>query len=250
MPTEAREPTPERSLRREAPTFRLAGSQLGCNDVVAGRYLLTRPVRPGCRVWLAAAPGGQSVALKAGSTALIRREHDILRAMDHPHIVRTIDCIGAGADSVLVLEYLPGGDLVSLAGASPAHWLDAIAAVIDTLAWLHQRGIVHRDLKARNVMFDAAGQVRLIDFGSAAAVGDRWTAAGTTAATVDPSRGSGPVGAADDIYALAALLRELLQGAPDAAPQQLLELIECLPALSRFATVIESLLTEQRSHGG
>jgi serine/threonine protein kinase len=218
-------------------------------------------------VWLAADADGQPVALKFGPRVLIQREFARLSALVHPHIVRVLEFVDDAVDSGLVLEYLSGGDLVSLTGELPAYWLEAIADLIGVLTWLHARGIVHRDVKARNLMFDAAGRARLIDFGSAAAIGDRWTAVGTTFAAVDPRRGTGPVTAADDVYALAALVHELMYGAPPdarpgavyaapAAARELAHLVAgCLdggevsarPTLSHFATVIESLLGHQGS---
>lgn len=160
---------------------------------------------------LAEVAGGTSVVLKTGPAALIAHERRLLERLDHPGIVRLASSFSMGSTPVLALEYLGGGDLVSLAGADPIHWLDAAQSLAATLTWLHEQGIVHRDLKSRHVMFDEAGQVRLIDFGSAAAIGSAWTAAGTTHESVDPAR-SGPVSVADDVYGFAVILHELLHG--------------------------------------
>ena len=241
MPTEAQEQTPERG------------------HSVGDRYILERPVSSGAHVWLASDPSGAQLALKTGHSAAIEHEYRVLRSLSHPNVVRVVDRFDVGGEAWLALEYLAGGDLVSLAGEDSAHWLGAIADVIATLGYLHTEGLVHRDLKARNVMFDAAGRVRLIDFGSLAQVGEKWTMGGTTLEAIDPVRGSAPVDVADDVYALAALLHELLYGmlpggdrpvTRGASPILEQLLVDCLdrrpgdtiPALSRFATVIESLL--------
>jgi len=267
MPMEARKQAPERGPRHAAPTFRLSGSDLATGQVLDGRYRLERPVRTDARVWRAADSEGQTVALKTGPAALINREFDTLRSIEHPAIVRAVDCVSAGDDAVLVLEYLPGGDLVSLSGSAPSRWLDAVADVIAALQYLHARRMAHRDLKARNVMFDAGQRAHLIDFGSAAGFGTAWTAGGATASATDPARGSAPVGAADDTYALAALLHELLHGAPPEpgyrqpvhVPGPLVAVLDAWlapsnrqarPGLNQAATVIESLLAGQGSHAG
>lgn len=246
MPLEAQEQTPERGLS------------------VGDRYLLERPVSSGAQVWLASDLSGAQLALKTGRSTAIGCEYRVLRSLSHPNIVRAVDHIDAGGEAWLALEYLAGGDLVSLTGEHPRYWLAALADVIAALAYLHDRGLVHRDLKARNVMFDADGRARLIDFGSVAWAGERWTTGGTTPAAVDPLRGAAVVGVADDAFALAALLHELMYGAPPGrerpvtghAPPALERLLgDCLkrrpgaaiPALSRFATVIESLLEVERS---
>jgi len=267
MPMEARKQAPERGPRHAAPTFRLSGSNLTTGQVLNGRYRLGHPVRTDTRVWRAEDPKGQTVALKAGPAALINREFGTLRSFEHPSIVRAVEWFSAGDDAVLVLEYLPGGDLVSLSGSAPSRWLDAVADVVAAMQYLHARGIAHRDLKARNIMFDAGQRARLIDFGSAAAFGSAWTAGGATASATDPARGSAPVGAADDIYALAALLHELLHGAPPETghrqpahvPGPLATVLDAWlatsnlqarPGLNQVATVIESLLVGQGGHAG
>lgn len=174
-------------------------------------YRALRQLRPGSGLSVAADSVGRTVLLKSGPAVVIEHERRMLEALEHPGIVRLIDSIRVHSEPVLVLEYLEGGDLVSLAGAGASHWVDAALALATTLAHLHSRGIVHRDLKSRHVMFDQAGNARLIDFGSAAVIGSPWNDAGTTPGTVDPRR-SGAVSAADDVYAFAVVFHELLHG--------------------------------------
>jgi serine/threonine protein kinase len=176
-------------------------------------------------VWRGIDAQGRTVAVKlAGHTigggAAVRRlraEYGMLARFAHPSIVRPIACVDEPSRVALVTEYLPGGDLVSLARAAPRHWAGAAIAVLGALAWLHSKGIVHRDVKARNVMFDAAGRARLIDFGSAAPVGGPRHEAGTTSAHSYAS--SGVIAAADDVYAFAVLLYELMAGALPFPPE-------------------------------
>ena len=57
--------------------------------------------------------------------------------------------------------------LVSLAGGPARHWLGAALTLARTLEFVHDRGVVHGDVKARNVLFDAADRMRLADFAAA-----------------------------------------------------------------------------------
>jgi serine/threonine protein kinase len=82
--------------------------------------------------------------------------------------------------------------------------------VADALVYLHTRSVVHRDVKARNVRLDSAGHARLIDFGSAAAFGSPRTLGSTTAAHRYSDVGT--ISAADDVFAFAVLLYELMAG--------------------------------------
>jgi serine/threonine protein kinase len=145
--------------------------------------------------------------------ALRRRlgaESDVLHACIHPAIVRPLAFVETAAYAALVTEHLTGGDLVSTAGAAPRHWARAALDVLDALDYLHARGLVHRDVKARNVMLDATGRARLVDFGSAARIGMPRRTGGTTPA--HRYAADGEIKAADDVYAFAVLVYELLSG--------------------------------------
>jgi serine/threonine protein kinase len=144
--------------------------------------------------------------------ALIKREHALLAELSHPHIVATLGLVDHHGVPALALEYLPGGDLVSLVGAHPRYWIRAARDLLSALTYLHDRGWAHRDVKARNVLFDAAGRVRLIDFASALPLGAPASVAGTTAAHRAPSAVPTVAERSHDAYAFAVLLYELLTG--------------------------------------
>jgi serine/threonine protein kinase len=85
-----------------------------------------------------------------------------------------------------------------------------MAEVAEALSYLHARSVVHRDVKARNVLLDSAGHARLIDFGSAAEPGLPRTVGSTTAAHRYSETGT--ISAADDVFGFAVLLYELMAG--------------------------------------
>ena len=171
-------------------------------------------------VWRAEDARGSTVALKLARSdsdrgaraALLAREHALLARLKHPHIIATLGLFEHRGAQALALEYLPGGDLVSLVGAHPRHWIRGARDLASALTYLHGRGWVHRDVKARNVLFDAAGRVRLIDFASALPIGAPASDSGTTAAHRAPSVKPSVAEPSDDAYAFAVLLYELLTG--------------------------------------
>ncbi|HEY7671118.1 MAG TPA: protein kinase [Gammaproteobacteria bacterium] len=184
---------------------------------VGGRFVLEDRVHASAHaeVWRARDSDGARVAVKLARSgpearARLRAEHAWLARLEHAAILRPLAWIDAALHTALVAEYIDGGDLVSLAGAAPRHWLRPLAEVAEALAYLHARSVVHRDVKARNVRVDSAGHARLIDFGSAAEIGSPRTVGSTTAE--HRFADSGTISPADDVFAFAVLLYELMAG--------------------------------------
>jgi eukaryotic-like serine/threonine-protein kinase len=121
----------------------------------------------------------------------------------------------------IVMEHLPGGSLedrLGQGGAQPTgralDWLEQAAATLDSA---HRHGIVHRDVKPANLLFDAHGDLHVADFGIASAAGlESMTVTGTilgTAGYLSPEQAQGErAGPASDLYALAVVAYELLSG--------------------------------------
>jgi serine/threonine protein kinase len=167
-------------------------------------------------VWHAVAPDGREAALKRLKSELrrrarlqqqLRREYGLLRAVASPHLVQPLGLIERDDGPEIALEYLPNGDLVSLLGAPTRYWLPAIRSVVAAVAKLHEHGVAHGDLKARNVLFAADGGARLIDLMSARPVDA--PAVRATAAYSLPV-GTKTTARAADCFALAVLLHELV----------------------------------------
>lgn len=169
-------------------------------------------------MWHAVSSDGREAAVKLpkrewrrseAAHALLRREHDVLRAAASPHLVRPYELLERDGGVALVLEYLPHGDLVSLLGAPPRLWLPALRTVVAALVALERRGLAHADVKARNVLFAADGSARLADLTSARPLDA--PAAVTTAAYGLPGPSTRRAREAD-CFALAVLLFELVTG--------------------------------------
>ena len=131
---------------------------------------------------LARDPEGNQVALKrltlTGSAndiyrarQRLLREAEVLRRLHHPNVVRLLDVIDEGDEIVLVMPYLPGGNLaerVAQHGPAPADEVERQARhLFGALAQAHAAGIVHRDIKPANILFDENGAPCLVDFGVA-----------------------------------------------------------------------------------
>lgn len=116
---------------------------------------------------------GRAVALKtlerdqAVLTSLFEREYRTLAALQHPRVVEVYD-YGVAEDGrrYYTMELLAGDDLAALA---PLPWRRVCQIACDvatSLALLHARGLLHRDVSPRNVRLDASGRAKLIDFGA------------------------------------------------------------------------------------
>ncbi len=191
-------------------------------------------------VWRATTPAGASVALKlpraelsdhSGASELVRREFRILESLSHAHVLKALRLITVQEMPGLMTEYLDGGDLVPLLGAHPRHWARPARDVALALVYVHERGKVHRDVKARNVLFSDTGEVRLVDFALAADAGGKAPRGGGTPAyeRLAQRRGALPE-VADDVHALAVLLYELLVGRLPFGANPPLEVLQTEPS--------------------
>lgn len=211
--------------------------------VFEGRYRVERQIGEGGfgSVYLATQLSVErSVALKVlrpelaadlTQVARFQREARAIASMAHPHIVSLID-FGQSEDQslYLVMEYLEGtdlGNLLALEGPlPPPRIVDIAKQTLDALAYAHERGIIHRDLKPENLLLTTFGRredhLKVVDFGIAKvehpeeAKRGSITNSGMTIGSpryISPEQAlAKPVGPATDLYALGAILFELLTG--------------------------------------
>jgi tetratricopeptide (TPR) repeat protein/tRNA A-37 threonylcarbamoyl transferase component Bud32 len=149
-------------------------------------------------------------------------EAKTVAALHHPSIVDIYAIAEDGPDVYLVFEYVDGKTVHELVQTSgrliPAQALQITRASADALGYAHSRGVVHRDMKPSNVMIDAAGRVKVMDFGIARMAKDSMTRYSMTNTVVGtppymaPEQEQGQVRRESDVYALAVCAYEMLTG--------------------------------------
>src|SRR5919109_630806 len=151
-----------------------------------------------------------------------RREARAAAQLSHPNIVTVIDRGDQDGRPYIVFEYVDGLTLKRLVeDEGPLPVREAVAITLEVaraLAFAHARGVVHRDVKPQNVLLDGDGRPKVTDFGIAREIDldVGVTQTGTVLGTSDymapeQARGERP-SASTDVYALGAVLYELLAG--------------------------------------
>lgn len=107
-----------------------------------------------------------------------RREVKVVASLSHPHIVRAIDAGEQHGTLYLVMEFVKGQDLATLVRSQGAYSIakavELIRQVAEGLAYAHEQGLIHRDIKPQNVMLEArsSGTVKILDLGLARLTSD------------------------------------------------------------------------------
>src|SRR5437588_1799456 len=153
------------------------------------------------------------------------REAEVSAYLKHEHILPLYEFGEEQGRLFLVTPYIKGGTLARRLVSGPlsleeVHGL--FTALVQAVAYIHRRGVIHRDLKPTNILLDREDgelYVRLIDFGIATLQGrvasPPLTAAGTEMGTIEymaPERLSGIAAPSNDIYSLGIILYEMLTG--------------------------------------
>lgn len=184
-------------------------------------------------VELARDESGHSVALKRltlrgtaeemhAARQRLEREVTVLQSLDHPAIVNLLDVHDDGGELVLVMPYLAGGTLAERVARngplSSGEVTELAGTLLAALTAAHRAGVVHRDVKPANVLFDEKGRPHLADFGIATTrdatgglTGDGLVIG--TPAYLSPEQARGePATAASDVFSLGATLQFALTG--------------------------------------
>jgi serine/threonine protein kinase len=203
--------------------------RIAIGQEVAHRFLVDRIVHAGDGAWVVAARDRLDLeaerALKIaagrdraqGRAQRLEAEYRILAELRHPGIPRVVD-FGTDPESdltYLALEMIPGAPLSESGELVPSHALALFLDVLRTLVYLHDRQVLHFDVKPANLIRDdRRGRTVLIDFDLAR----RWggaTGRGTAPFVAPEVLGlGGPVDARADLYSLAATFVTLLGGSP------------------------------------
>jgi eukaryotic-like serine/threonine-protein kinase len=219
----------------------------GAAGMLVGPFELLEPLGRGGMgsVWRARYADGRmkrDVAIKlpantenAATWASLRerfaRERDFMAQLQHPHIARLYDAgISDSGQPFLAMEYVAGQSIDTHCDAQclPIRArLVIFLQVLDAVGYAHQQLVLHRDLKSNNVLVDAQGQVRLLDFGVArllpapddqsphdpdAELTERAGAAFTLGYAAPEQIKHGALSTATDVYALGVMLYRLLTG--------------------------------------
>jgi serine/threonine protein kinase/tetratricopeptide (TPR) repeat protein len=202
--------------------------------LIKARYVLQERLGVGGQgeVWRAHDPQrAEDIALKilrpppgraAAAWDALRHEYESASRLEHPFILKVQEPERENGTFLLPMELATGGDLRRLRGASYLAIVPVLIEVAQALAHAHERGVIHRDLKPGNVLFDARGCVKLADFGVSGLAPDPGTDSmirGLSPFTASPEQLRGePPSPADDIYGLGALAYELLSRRPPHYP--------------------------------
>ena len=210
-------------------------AQIDSDVVLGGRYRLVRRIASGGMgsVWEAEDTIlHRRVAVKALSEALaedrrflerFRREARATAGLSHPNVAGVFDYGEDGGRPYIVMELIEGETLAErLRRHGRLPWRKAVAImepVASALGAAHEAGIIHRDVKPGNIMIARNGDVKVMDFGIAAAT---WalpltttSAAMGTATYISPEQASGQgVSPQSDVYSLGVVLYEMLTGRP------------------------------------
>jgi predicted Ser/Thr protein kinase len=203
--------------------------------------------------------------------ARFRTEARSVARLSHPNIVTVIDRGDDAGRQYIVFEHVDGEnlkELVQRSGRLPVRRAIELAlAVADGLAFAHQEGLVHRDVKPQNVLLSREGEVKVTDFGIARSleVEHGVTQTGTVIGTGEylaPEQASGkPISPATDVYSLGVVLWEMLAGevpfkGENFVTVALRHVNEPVPSLreirpdvsSRLAAAVERSLAKDSAH--
>ncbi|MBE9637889.1 bifunctional protein-serine/threonine kinase/phosphatase [Salipiger mangrovisoli] len=197
-------------------------------------FRILRPLHHSARshVFLAATPSGSKVALKIPASEIVedpearRRfllEDWVARRIDSPHVLRAAPLPGPRSALYGVTEYVEAITLRQWMTDHPKPSLDEVRGIVtqvaDGLRAIHRREMIHQDIRPENLLIDAGGTVRILDFGSVAVAGVEEATPGLMGAMPGTYQYTAPeylsgdvVSWRSDMFALAVIAYEMLTG--------------------------------------
>lgn len=162
----------------------------------------------------------ESSGLADEMMARFLREARAAGALSHPHIITVYDADEQDGIAYIAMEFLDGGDLRKLLEARGRHDPEEIitlgAEICEALAFAHDRGIVHRDVKPANILTPSSGGFKIADFGIAHVEDSNLTQDGAMIGTphyMSPEQFVGQrIDGRSDLFSVAIILYELLTG--------------------------------------
>jgi len=228
--------SPSKDVRPEVTeTLQMSTQELATGSTFAGRYQVIEELGKGGMGTVYKVMDrkiNEEMALKVlrfeiapNPTAVERFKNELklARRISHENVCQLFDLHEEAGTLFITMEYVPGEDLDALIGREgrlPIKKASSLAAQIaEGLAQAHRLGVIHRDLKPRNIRIDPEGTVRIMDFGIAREIaGPELTTTGMIVGTpyyMSPEQAAGT--SADertDIYALGTILYEMVTGQP------------------------------------
>ncbi|MGQ0603817.1 MAG: SUMF1/EgtB/PvdO family nonheme iron enzyme [Anaerolineales bacterium] len=178
--------------------------------------------QPSMNRWVAIKVLSHTLASDTQFVARFKQEAQIVAALEHPHILPVIDYGEVDDVPYLVMRYVSGGTLQDLLHKGPLPPNDVLRYLTEIgqgLDYAHSLGVVHRDIKPKNILLDTRGNAFISDFGLAKIVrGGGLTHSGVgmigTPHYMSPEQGRGDaaVDGRSDLYALGVMLYEMVTG--------------------------------------
>lgn len=173
--------------------------------------------------WVAVKVLSQDLAQNADFLQRFQRQQSFMFHLQHPNVVRLLDWVEEQGNRCLVMEYVDGGSLSASLRQRPlpvSQAVDLALQLCEGLAYIHRHGILHRDLKAHNVLLTRDRKAKINDFDIAGRVAEArrgQTGLIGNIETMAPEVIQGGQAAADersDIYSLGIICYQMLAGRP------------------------------------